>query len=112
MEPQPPRTATNPPDLQRLEAVARDIRRNVIEMVSSLGHGYVGQGLGTADLFAALYFDFLRLDPKNLDWPDRDRFVLSTGHYAIGLIATLTELGIFTHEELREYGADGSRIEQ
>ena len=56
-----------------LEAAARAIRRNVVEMVEALGHGYVGQGLGTADLFAALYFGFLRFDPANLDWPDRDR---------------------------------------
>jgi transketolase len=100
------------PDIARLEAAARDIRRSVLAMVSSLGHGYVGQGLGTADLFASLYFGFLRIDPNDLDWPDRDRFVLSTGHYAIGLIAALAELGVFSREELQRYGADGSRIEQ
>lgn len=106
------RTPTSSALPNRLASVARRIRRNVLEMVEGLGHGYVGQGLGTADLFAALYFDFLRFDPNNLDWPERDRFVLSTGHYAIGLIAALTELGVFTREELRQYGADGSRIEQ
>ncbi|MGI8826794.1 MAG: transketolase [Chloroflexota bacterium] len=105
-------TATTGADLKQLAAVARRIRSNVLAMVEGLGHGYVGQGLGTADLFAALYFGFLRLDPENLDWPDRDRFVLSTGHYAIALIATLTELGVFAPEELRQYGSDGSRIEQ
>ena len=104
--------ATSSGGLEELAATARRIRRNVLDMVEGLGHGYVGQGMGTADLFAALYFGFLRFDPANLDWLERDRFVLSTGHYAIGLIAALTEFGVFSREDLRQYGADGSRIEQ
>jgi transketolase N-terminal domain/subunit len=61
--------ATSSGGLEQLAAVARQVRRNVLDMVEGLGHGYVGQGLGTADLFAALYFGFLRVDPHNLDRP-------------------------------------------
>jgi transketolase len=53
----------------------------------------------------------MKYDPKQLDWPDRDRFVLSTGHYSIGLYAALAEAGVFPIEELDTYGADGSRLE-
>ena len=60
---------------------------------------------------AVLYFHEMRIDPARLDWPDRDRFVLSTGHYSIVLFAALTELGVFPEAELRTYGADESRFE-
>ena len=90
---------------------AHNIRRNVLLMARGKGDGYVGQGLGAADILAAIYFDELRLDPYRLDSPDRDRFVLSTGHYSIVLFATLTELGVFPPEELATYGADESRFE-
>jgi transketolase len=101
-----------------LQARALAVRRRVLDMVVALGHGYVGQGLGAADIFATLYFSELRV-PKDpaaavawLDDPDRDRFVLSVGHYAIGLFATLAELGLYSDEELRTYGRDGSVVEQ
>jgi len=90
---------------------AHNIRRNVLLMARGKGDGYVGQGLGAADILAALYFHEMRLDPYRLDSPDRDRFVLSTGHYSIVLFATLTELGVFPPEELATYGADESRFE-
>jgi transketolase len=80
-------------------------------MAERVGQGYVGQGLGIADLLAVLYFREMRYDPQNLDWPDRDRFVLSIGHYSIALYAALAEAGILPLDELDTYGADGSRLE-
>jgi transketolase len=90
---------------------ARNIRRNILLMARGKGDGYVGQGLGAADIFAAIYFHAMRFDPRQLELPDRDRFVLSTGHYSIVLFAALVELGVFPPEELVSYGADGSRFE-
>lgn len=95
-----------------LQARALAVRRRVLQMVRALGHGYVGQGLGAADIFTALYFDELNVDPTRLDDPERDRFVLSVGHYAIGLFAVLAELGVYSDEELQTYGQDGSVVEQ
>ena len=66
---------------------------------------------GIADVLAALYFHELRYNPQDLDWPDRDRFLLSTGHYSIALWAALAECGIIPLDELSTYGADGSRLE-
>ncbi|HLJ89963.1 MAG TPA: transketolase [Candidatus Angelobacter sp.] len=97
--------------LQRLREHARNIRRNVLVMARGKGEGYVGQGLDAADILTALYFHEMRFDPKRLDWPDRDRFLLSTGHYSIVLFAALAELGVFAEQELASYGADESRLE-
>ena len=92
-------------------ARAKALRRDVLRMGERVGQGYVGQGLGIADLLAVLYFHEMRYDPLRLDWNERDRFLLSTGHYSIGLYAALAEAGVIPLEELDTYGADGSRLE-
>ncbi|MER9678589.1 transketolase [Mesorhizobium sp. M0184] len=98
-------------DIGALERKATRLRRHMLTMARGQGQGYIGQGLGIADVLAALYFHELRYDPQNLVWPDRDRFLLSTGHYSIALWAALAEAGIFPVEELTTYGADNSRLE-
>jgi len=98
-------------DLPALTARARRLRRHMLRMARGQGQGYIGQGLGIADLLAALYFHELRFDPQNLGWPERDRFLLSTGHYSIALWAALAEAGVLPLDELDSYGADGSRLE-
>ncbi|MEO6873269.1 MAG: transketolase [Opitutaceae bacterium] len=94
-----------------LRTRAKAMRRHVLRMAEIVGQGYVGQGLGIADVLATVYFSELRTRPAEPAWPDRDRFVLSIGHYAIGLYAALAEAGIIPLEELSTYGADGSRLE-
>ncbi len=103
----PPQTA----DLAALRAHAHAMRRHMLVMARGPGQGYVGQGLGIADTLAALYFHELRWDPTDLSAPDRDRFLLSTGHYSIALWAALAEAGVFPPEELTSYGADDSRLD-
>ena len=98
-------------DIGALERKATRLRRHMLTMARGQGQGYIGQGLGIADALAALYFHELRYDPHNLAWPDRDRFLLSTGHYSIALWAALAEAGIIPVEELVTYGADNSRLE-
>ena len=98
-------------NIAQLRQRAHKIRRNVLQMARGKGDGYVGQGLGAADILAAVYFGEMRFDPARLDWPDRDRFVLSTGHYSIVLFAALAEFGVLREEELGTYGADESRLE-
>ena len=104
-------TAETAADLVELRRRAKHIRRHVLRMGERVGQGYVGQGLGIADLLAVMYFHELRFDPADLTQPDRDRFVLSTGHYSIGLYAALAEAGVYQLDELDTYGADGSRLE-
>lgn len=98
-------------EVKRLRGVAKTLRRHVLGMAEIVGQGYVGQGLGIADLLAVLYFKEMRHDPSDPAKPDRDRFVLSIGHYGIGLYAALAEAGILPLEELATYGKDGSRLE-
>ena len=96
---------------EALRGRALNLRRHVLRMAERVGQGYVGQGLGIADVLAVLYFHAMRYDPANPSWPERDRFVLSIGHYSIGLYAALAEAGVIPLDELDTYGADGSRLE-
>jgi transketolase len=89
--------------------VATRIRRRVLDMCAGRGQGYAGQGLALADVLAHLYFRVMRRQP---DGSYLDRFVLSTGHSAVGLFATLGEAGLYEQDELRTYGQPGSRIEE
>jgi transketolase len=107
-------TRNSPPaeaDIAALKARATVLRRHMLTMARGQGAGYIGQGLGIADTLTALYFHELRYDPENLGWADRDRFLLSTGHYSIALWAALAEAGIIPVDELVTYGADNSRLE-
>jgi transketolase len=98
-------------DIATLRQRATNLRRHMLAMARGQGQGYIGQGLGIADLLAALYFHEMRYDPGNVTWAERDRFLLSTGHYSIALWAALAEAGIIPAEELATYGADDSRLE-
>ena len=98
-------------DIAALKLRATNMRRHILKMAQGPGQGYIGQGLGIADVLAALYFHELRYNPQDLAWADRDRFLLSTGHYSIALWAALAECGILPMDELTTYGADDSRLE-
>lgn len=98
-------------DLAELQRTARELRRQVIRMVAPTGQGYVQQGLGAADLFAALYFAELRLDPHDARWPARDRFLLSTAHNTAIFYATLAARGLIDVDLLPTYCQDGSALE-
>lgn len=102
--------ALTPAELAALRLRARALRLHVLGMAERVGQGYVGQGLGIADVLAALYFRVLRYDPARPRWEDRDRFVLSIGHYSIALYAALAEAGVIPVAELDTYGADGVRL--
>jgi transketolase len=94
-----------------LQAVAQRLRKHMLAMARKQGAGYIAQGLGIADVLAALYFHELRHDPERPDWAGRDRFLLSTGHYSIALWAALAEAGVIPVAELETYGADDSRLD-
>jgi len=97
--------------IPELEQMAKKLRRYVITMISTAGSGHPGGSLSAADIVTALYFKVLRHDPKNPQWPDRDRFVLSKGHAAPILYAALAECGYFPVEELATLRKLGSRLQ-
>ena len=102
--------AAQPPDLGETARRAYRLRRSMLQMAGGKGEGYIAQGLGIADCLAALYFGELRYDPADPTWSDRDRFLLSTGHYSIAMYAVLAEAGILDPAELPSYALDGSRL--
>src|SRR3954467_7098698 len=93
-----------------LEERAYRIRRNALRMGEVQGQGYIAQALGVADVLAVSYFHALRYRPEDPYAEDRDRFLLSIGHYAIALYAALIEAGIIPEHELEPYGTDDSRL--
>jgi transketolase len=109
-----PRTAGTTADraerIARIRQAAYRIRRNALDMGEVQGQGYIGQALGVADVLAVVYSDQLRYRPEDPHWADRDRFLLSIGHYAIALYAALAEAGTIPLQELETYGSDDSRL--
>jgi transketolase len=97
--------------LPELEKMAKQLRRDVITMIATAGSGHPGGSLSAADIVTALYFKVMRHNPKDPQWPDRDRFVLSKGHAAPILYAALAECGYFPVEELSTLRKLGSRLQ-
>ncbi len=83
-------------------------RRNTIQTMMWAGGGHAGGALGQIDILVALYYHYLKVDPQNPDWEDRDRDVLSKGHGGIGYAPILAELGYFDKEMLKEFNHTGS----
>ena len=94
-----------------LEARALALRKRVVQMVGKIRVGYLQQGLGAADIFAAVYFGELRLREDDPDWPQRDRCLLSTAHNTALLYATFAERGLIDPALLERYTEDGSPLE-
>jgi len=86
--------------LQFLEEMANKIRQDIIAMLVEAKSGHSAGPLGMADIFTAMYFHVLKHDPKNPDWEERDKLVLSNGHICPVLYATLANAGYFPVEEL------------
>lgn len=83
-----------------LKTVANEIRKSIITMLKEAKSGHPGGSLSSADLLTVLYFDKMNINPKNPQDEARDRFVLSKGHAAPVLYATLAERGFFDKKEL------------
>ena len=79
--------------VEDLQAIAKRVRRHIVEMTGAAKSGHPGGSLSAADIVVTLYFDTMRHDPANCKWADRDRFLLSKGHAAPVLYATLAEAG-------------------
>lgn len=98
-------------ELHALREKAREARRLVIQSVYRAKAGHLGGPLSAADVLTALYFKILRIDPSRPDWSDRDRFILSKGHSAIGLYCVLALRGYFPLEELETFDEIDSRLQ-
>ena len=86
---------------KQLQITACKVRMGIIESTHSAKAGHPGGSLSATEIFTYLYFKEMNIDPKNPKWADRDRFVLSKGHTAPGLYATLAHRGYFPVEDLK-----------
>lgn len=94
--------------LESLKGITRNIRKDIIKMLTESGSGHPGGSLSAVEIMTTLYFNEMNVDPKNPKDPNRDRFVLSKGHAAPVLYSVLAEKGYFNKEELmglRKIGA-------
>jgi len=98
-------------ETQALKERAKDIRETIIKMLVAAGSGHTAGSLGMADIFAVFYFHILKHDPKNPDWEERDRLVLSNGHICPAQYAAMAHSGYFPVEECLTLRKFGSRLQ-
>lgn len=97
--------------IRELEEQAVKIRESIIEMLLEAKSGHSAGPLGMADIFTAMYFHVLKHDPKNPDWFDRDRLILSNGHICPVQYATMAHRGYFPIKELATLRKFGTRLQ-
>ena len=97
--------------LNELPKMANQIRQDIIEMLLEAKSGHSAGSLGMADVFTSLYFKVLNYDPKNPQWPERDRLVLSNGHICPVQYAAMARTGFFPLEELKTLRKLNSRLQ-
>ncbi len=93
---------------KRLEKKARQLREHIVEVTFTCGGTHIGGALSQHDILVALYYKLMKIDPKQPDWEDRDRFVLSKGHGGVGHAVVLGDLGFFDAALLDDFNKTGS----
>ena len=93
---------------QRLTELAKELRLNIVDVMTYSGGAHIGGSLSIVEILVMLYFKYLNIRPKEPDWEQRDRLILSKGHAAAGLIPTLAMRGYFPLEELKSFNHFGS----
>ena len=97
--------------VDQLKLTAIILRKRILSTAYYQEQGHVGGSLSCADILVSLFFYQLTIDPSNPKWEDRDRFVLSKGHTALGLYATLALRGYISEEELKTFDQYESRLQ-
>jgi transketolase len=98
-------------DIRELQKTANEMRKDIIDMIYTAQSGHPGGSLSAADIFAVLYFKEMNVDPKNPDWEDRDRLVLSKGHASPVLYAALAEKGFFPKDKLKTFRKINTKLQ-
>jgi transketolase len=95
-------------EVSALQKVARKIRRDIVDVTGWSGGSHIGGSLSMVEIGTILYWKYLRVNPKDPEWDDRDRFVLSKGHGGAGHAVILANKGYFDPELLKEFNHFGS----
>jgi len=95
-----------------IQDMAKRMRRKVLDMALTAGasSSHFGGGLSIVDITATLYGQIMNLDPKNPEWADRDRFILSKGHGVLGYYTALSEIGYISEKDLKTFEKDGTYL--
>lgn len=99
------------PSLEELQRIAKTLRRHIVTMIGRAGSGHLGGSLSAVEILVSLYLRVMRHLPADPQWPDRDRLVMSKGHGAPALYATLAEAGYFPVEWLSTLRRLGSPLQ-
>jgi transketolase len=97
--------------LDKLKAICKDVRADIVKMTSAAGSGHPGGSLSATELMTALYFNVMNHRPNQMDWPDRDRFFLSKGHACPVVYSVMARTGYFPVEELITLRKCGTRLQ-
>ncbi|MDR2069227.1 MAG: transketolase [Spirochaetaceae bacterium] len=95
-------------EIRELTTLARELRLTIVDVMAWSGGAHVGGSLSIVEILTILYFKYLRINVKEPQWPDRDRFILSKGHAAAGFIPVLAKKGFFPEEDLKSFNHFGS----
>ena len=104
-------TGVSRKQIRKLEKISRQLRINVVEMISEAGSGHPAGSLGMADIFTALYFEVMKHQPLKPKWLNRDYLLLSNGHICPILYASLAQAGYFKKTELKTLRLLNSRLQ-
>jgi transketolase len=98
-------------DINELRRLAAEMRKTILRMTNKAGAGHVGGSLSELEILTALYFSVMNIDPKNPQWPDRDRFILSKGHASPGFYTVLATRGYFPPSLLDSFDSCDSKLQ-
>lgn len=97
--------------VDQLKEIARRVRKHILEMTTAANSGHPGGSLSAVEIVTTAYFAVMQHDPKNPQWPDRDRFVMSKGHATPVIYGVLAEAGYFPVDELMTFRKLGTRLQ-
>src|SRR5437867_767669 len=97
--------------IDELKAIARRVRRHIVQMVASVNSGHPGGSLSGVEIVTALYFRVMRHDPQKPLWPERDRLVISKGHATPLVYGVLAEAGYFPVGDLASFRKLGGKLQ-
>ena len=98
-------------EINKLEEIARKVRKNIVEQVYTASSGHPGSSLSCADILTVLYFNQMSVNPQEPKMENRDKLVLSKGHASPAIYAVLAQRGFFSEEELKDFRKLGSRLQ-
>jgi len=97
-------------EIRELENKAKEVRRNILQMIYEGNTGHTGGALSSTDIMTVLFYKYMNVDAKNPKKEDRDRFILSKGHCVEPYLYILSDLGFYPKEELKTFSKFGSKF--